>query len=332
LNHIEKIMKSGILIDLNIRFWTGQVKLNHDDLGFTQKDISTELITLGRKNLIPSDDRKSFRRIESRARALVDQHSFPFPIGNAKFVPDSVVPVLIEGLTELQKEYTDTVNSFIRGYPKMRKVMMFQFKKSMPAIYKRTGAKRTRTPKEFTELFTKKIETLYPDPQIVKLKFSLQWRFFEVNLPNFKKRSNQFFAKRTELNEKMSREYQATARREIETFLGDVVGTLRDETVKTCSFVTDKIKKGEVVTEKNLNTLRKFVDKFEMLNFMGDSDIGEQLATLRKTCLKGVITYKDNKKATGKLKRTLNNVMKSCADISDVSTVTGNWKRKIKMD
>lgn len=115
-------------------------------------------------------------------------------------------------------------------------------------------------------------------------------------------------------------------------FLHDVVKELRTKTVEVCGFIIDKINRGDVVTEKNIKNLKDFIDKFSKLNFVDDMEIATQLTELNKKYLnKGTQFYKDNAQATAQLNKQLKNITKTARNISDVSGITGNWKRKIRM-
>ncbi len=329
MKDLNKIFSQGILVDLNIRYWTGQYKLNQYDLGFSG-EVPEELITLGRKNLIPKDIRALPRKIESKAWYRVEQVSFPFPIGSAKFVPEPAIPELIEFLTACQNEYRDITNYIVGHYLSIRRATLNQFRKKMPEIYKVTVGNNGGNYKEFTEKFMNAVEQLYPDKSTIRSRYSFEWSFFEVSLPNYRKRSDRFLAKRAEENERLTREYRNRAKKEINEFLHEVVGSLRAQTVDVCSFVVNKIKRGEVISERNINNLRKFIERFETLNFVGDTAIHQQLTDLRNNYLHD-IKYKNNQTATKQLQKKLSEVMDAAKDLTDVSSVTGQWKRRIRI-
>ena len=329
-NAIRKILEQGILINVTGRSWSGQAQLHQTELGFTKGEIPKELINLGKKNLIPLDWRNRLKRPIQNARNHVSRYAFPFPISNAFFVPAEAIPKVVERLDECKKDFSKELGLFIREYERIRDNQIVQFRKELPDIYKRTVHGDFD---EFVETFMSTLDRLYPPKDELRAKFDLVWQFFEVNLPDYKRRSGNFLVKQEEENRKLAAQYQREAQREINQFLNDVVITLRGETVKVCSYVTDKIKRGEAVTGKNLNALKSLIDRFETLNFVGDAPIKEQLDSLRANYLNGHDGqyFKDNSSATKSLQNALGVVMEAAQNISDVSSVTGNWKRRIKL-
>ena len=69
--------KDGILMTLSVGRWSGAKKLNPDDLGLTPEQIP-EFMKLGRKLLIPQEERNVFTQIENNARNSLERDSFGY--------------------------------------------------------------------------------------------------------------------------------------------------------------------------------------------------------------------------------------------------------------
>ena len=127
---ILNIFKDGLLVDINVSFWSGSKILTATDLGL-EEDKVVDAFRLGKKMLIPARIIQNIRRVESRARAIVDEHSFHFNIGNAKFVPHTVFSKVLEGLKQYQAAYNKEVLDLITNYE--------AYKLGMQPVYKQAA-------------------------------------------------------------------------------------------------------------------------------------------------------------------------------------------------
>jgi len=327
-NKMDKIFDFGVLVQLKVGYWTGQRRLLPSDIGF-KDELPRDLINLGQLNLMAKDVRASIRSVESSSRYYLKLISFPFPIGEAHFVPKDAIAEMIEHFEVAQKEFEAVKVDYLRKYISIRNRVFKNFRERMPDIFKVTSTNGDY--EKFLTNFMNRLELIYPTKQEIASRFRFDWNLYEISLPKVKKKTDQYYAKRAELNKQYERDYRAKAMDAMDGFLGDVVTELRTKTVDVCSFVIDKINKGEVVTEKNIQNLQNFIERFSKLNFVDDSDISQQLAELNKGFLKGRGNqfYKDNATATNKLKKKLKNITQSAQNISDVSNITGRFKRKI---
>ena len=92
-------------------------------------------------------------------------------------------------------------------------------------------------------------------------------------------------------------------RAESETFVADCVATLRQETATLCQEMLQSINTCEAgVHQKTLNRLIKFLDHFRELNFCNDTEMEQQLESVRKELLsKTAEEYRDSRKARNQL-------------------------------
>ena len=82
----ESVFTHGNLVDINVSAWTAERRLQKEDLGIEDEEIS-EAFTLGRKKLVPPDVIATFRHLDYRARHTLYKYSFPFEFGATRFVP-----------------------------------------------------------------------------------------------------------------------------------------------------------------------------------------------------------------------------------------------------
>jgi len=98
----------------------------------------------------------------------------------------------------------------------------------------------------------------------------------------------------------------------VEGFVADCVASLREETAKLCEEMLASMREGKTgVHQKTLNRLVKFIDEFKALNFVGDSQLEEELERVKRELLsRNAEEYRDSDHA----KQRLQNGLKNLAD------------------
>ncbi len=301
---LEGLFRDGILVGLEIRYWSCRKAVHPQDLKLKPDEVP-DFITLGRKLLVPREQWAKFRSIEMKARRLVDDYSFGFPIAGVKFVPREALATLIEELENLKAEFQETTTGFIRQYADLHRQMIERYPDHRRAL-----------------------EGYYPPRAVIEPKFGFIWNLFVVSVP----KSSQTTAKKEEKRAKVEQEALSKYRRELDsqldTFLHDTVKGLRAETSEICSHLISRIAKGEIITENSLKRLREWVDRFSLLNFVGDVTIESELQKLRAS-LPDAKTLRDNGNMAGQLSEALSTLKKEADSISDVSAITGQYKRRL---
>lgn len=315
------IFKDGVLIDIKVRFWTGTIKLTSDDLGLDSKTVS-KAYQLGKKMLIPKETIHKFRAIESKARFLIDNNSFKFPFGNTRFVPKKRLQKVIESLHEHQMNYIILIQELITNYNKLRKEMFPKYKEAAKVAYKR---KETNTDKEeFINKYLSRIETLYPKADTLRDKFSLTWNVYEIDLPKVRDEKSDKFIN-------LYKRYQIKVQHRIDEFLREVVTTLRIEIFKLCQRIIDNIKEGKTVGGQSISSLKKSIENFMELNFVGDTLMEEQLTRFKTDLLdKHTSTkFSKDKDLQEQLEQELNLIIKEASKTSDIKTIIEQYQKRI---
>jgi hypothetical protein len=185
---------------------------------------------------------------------------------------------------------------------------------------------------EFINKFLTRVNALYPTPGSLPSRFSLTWDIYEIALPRMRKVDSDTVAEDEKKAQIATEEYQVQIQKKIGGFIDDVVTTLRHETLELCNKIVNNIKDGKVVKTTTLNSLSRFVEKFRELNFVGDQKVETQLELLQKEFLdvhsnEQIIEQMD---LQDELKRRLNLLVESASDVTDISSITGEYKRKIE--
>src|SRR6266702_2842603 len=117
---LEVLTREGVLLSVSVRYWRGCKKLRPEDLGLNPRDLSERLISRGHKRLLPKEATAQLALIEGRAHALVEGNTFPFLNGLAHFVPNTKLGDVTGKLKELEKEFWQAREAFLKCYGDLR--------------------------------------------------------------------------------------------------------------------------------------------------------------------------------------------------------------------
>jgi hypothetical protein len=335
------IFKDGLLLDVNVSFWSGAKILKAEDLGLKEENVA-KAYKLGRKMLIPAEIIRGFRQVEGRARRIVDTSSFKFPIGNARFIPKKKFQRVSDELKQCQQEYNDLTNKLIENYDQYRAEMLPVYKEAAEIAFVQqepTGVQefsledKEQQREAFVRTFMDRIQAYYPNSDTLRAKFALQWDVYEIALPKMKKGEDASIIDDIAKNDIFEQEYRTQTQQKIGAFVEDVVKTLRQETVEICGRIATNIKEGKVIKGRTLTSLREFIDKFQELNFVGDTTVETQLENLKKEFLDAHTPEEISEgPMQEELSRRIGEIATVAADMTDINAVTGEYNRMIAWD
>jgi len=333
------IFKDGILINVNVCFWSGAKALTAQDLGLEEKKIA-EVYKLGRKMLIPADTIRKFRALESKARHLVEQNSFRFPLGNARFIPKKKFPRVLKALKGYQQKYNELTDALIINYDNLRKEMLPVYRSAAKIAYERqlpiglqefSIESQNKDKKNFVEDFLYRINNFYPEANTLRTRFSMNWDVYETALPRLKTGKADLIADKETKAEIANGAYREQTQKKIGAFIDEVVGTLRQETVTICDKITKNIKEGKIINGCTLKALKDYIESFSEFNFVGDAVVENQLTALKEEFLEKHTTPAISKDVVlqEELHRRLSILSNTASKITDINSVTGEYHRKI---
>jgi hypothetical protein len=117
---LDALSCRGVLVNVSVRYWRARKKLNPEDLGLSSDQVNQRLISLGHKKLLPKDCLRSLALAESRAHALVEENTFPFLNGVARYLPNERLTEVDARLNELGDQFRHEQQEFLRQYPTYR--------------------------------------------------------------------------------------------------------------------------------------------------------------------------------------------------------------------
>lgn len=274
---LQSLTREGVLINVSVRYWRAHKKLRAEDLGLEPDQVSDRLISLGHKRLLPKEATAALALVESRAHALVEANTFPFLNGLAHFVPNAKLGEVTGKLKALGTEFWQAKHRFVAQYGKLRDAALVEW---------RTMAdKLSDDPARVVAA----IEAAFPPAQTLERKFGFDTQLFQIAVPerlgldvlSIGDQENLINAR-----QQAAREAAAKIRSQTESFLAECVTSLREQTAQLCGDMLQCIRTGETgVHQKTLNRLIRFIDQFKQMNFVGDSQMEQQLETVRRELL-----------------------------------------------
>jgi hypothetical protein len=148
--------KDGVLMTLTVTKWGGAKKLEPQDLGLNADEVP-DFMRLGKKLLIPKEEREAFVQTENNARNALERASFPFPVGGARFLPNKVLMKVLQELEEYKWVYMDLAASFKDRYHLIREDMLAKYPEHR-----------------------EKLEPFYPPVHLLEKRFSFEWAIFVI--------------------------------------------------------------------------------------------------------------------------------------------------------
>ena len=275
----KQLTQKGSLIELTVTTWSGKTKLVEEDLGL-EGLTDAELHRLGRRCLVPTEELSKITKVGQRARKRISTVSFPFPIGNARFVPDKVIGNLLADLSEIKKDFDAAVAEFCTSFTKLAEDTKAAWLTNARRIKKELGKDAP-----WLSAFEMRLEQAYPTLASVQASFSMEWQLFQFAMP---KRGRMQLISASEALEaaKLAEEARARLEAKVTEFVGEAAVELRRRAGECCRHVAEQVRKsGEKVSERTLQPLRELIDQFKAIDFTGDDGFAGDLEKLREQWL-----------------------------------------------
>jgi len=312
-NLLNVLTREGVLINVSVRYWRAAKKLQPQDLGLDPDEVTDRLISLGHKRLVPEDALAAFALIESRAHALVEAATFPFLNGIARFLPNRKLSEVTMMLETLEQEFKAEQQRFELRYADLRKEALLEWLAH--------ARKLTADP----ERIVASVSAAYPTLDKLDTKFDFTSSLFQLSLPETLDAELVNATDRHELmlaREQAAREARHKISEGVDSFVGDCVASLREQTATLCGEMLESFKSGKSrVHQRTLNRLTDFIDNFKSLNFANDSELEEQLNKVREAYLgTAAADYRDNAHAQARMRQGISKLGDTARELATADT------------
>lgn len=293
----------GVLISLNCHYWHGRVKLDPQDLGLEQVP---EIFSLGRKWVVPKEALEEFGTIYARSNWLTDRFAFPFPT-KAHFVPYGVLPAVLNELSELKGRFDRAVTTLLDNYEDYRAEMLRRHPQYGDALQRAHIA-----------------------PSVLRRRFRFDYLLFEVRLPSELRMRQLELAQAEQQMEARGKAVEGFRQQwaeQMDGFLDQAVRSLRASVADALVQFNERAAAGEV-SGRGLGSIRRAVERFRQLNFVGDAEVEAKLRELESLVPQSAKQYEGDAAAQAALARASADAVAMLRE-SDVSKVTGEYRRRV---
>jgi hypothetical protein len=314
-NHYDRLFQDGFLVSVHVSKWGMSTQLDKDDINYDPTKALPSIFRLGKKMLINPERLNEFMRIESRARRFLAANSYDFPVADAYFVPKKKVAVVLDTLNNFKTEYLTLRDTFIKNYD----------------VYK------TEIANNYPDI-AEDLKQAYPAADKIASKFGFSVSLFEIQMPqsmgevdiqSLITRDKAEAEVKKELEDRLKGHYDESLKK-IEKFTQDAATKVRSEIVSMCEGVSEKIKKREVISRRNIQSVLDSLADFKALNFLDDAVVTKALNDL-ETVVSAKLDYKTDATALAALDAGLTTVLDDVRNINDLNEVSEKYFRAIKL-
>lgn len=298
---IKNIFANGVLVDVNIRAWTGEKMLTAEDMGIDPDSIP-ESFKLGRKSLIPPRIIAKIKNMDYLARKALNAKSFEFPFGNARFLPKKTFEEFNNEYEVLKASYDALVNDLITNFDTYKREMRTDFITAakeayqrltklhgiedqilcLPRIVKGPDGKDTTVMQEITldnyiNEFLERIEKSYPKVEAIKGRFSMEFVAFQMELPDLIEATIDDVAEENQKINLLQNAFQMKMRKEMESYAEKIVKENRDRVSEIVTAMTEKLSNGKRFTETTYQMILNAINNFKSMNIVNDERLEKAL-------------------------------------------------------
>lgn len=287
MGDMEQVFKKGCLIDLNVGMWLAERKLQPEDLGLSKEEVS-DTFSLGHKRLIPQAATSEVRKWETLARYTLDRYSFPFPFGNARFVPRTQLQECVDKLDSIIMNFNAVADKIVADYDKHRLTMRTEFLQAAREAYRRRTllcGGLTQTEDEYVNEFLARIDRVYPSPQDLRRKYHMEYVVFQTSLPDLTRATYADIVQDREKVRLMQEAFTLSVRKKVESFAEGVVGKMRGDAVAVLKNAASVLRNGKRVTKYTIDSVRRLVGRYAAMDLVGDEDFKSRLLDFKSRVL-----------------------------------------------
>ncbi|GAH09058.1 unnamed protein product, partial [marine sediment metagenome] len=251
---LKVLTREGVLINVSVRYWRANKKLNAGDLGLDPDKVSDRLISLGHKRLLPREATARLALVESRTHAFIEANTFPFLGGIAKFLPNPKLGEVQAKLAEFESEFAAARNAFIRNYANERNQALVEWEVMADSLAANPRA------------LLAAIDDSFPTPDRLEEKFGFDIQLFQIAAPANLSRELVAAGEQEQVIEarrQAAREARQQIQADTSAFVGECVTSLRQQTAQLCEDMLHSMNSGKTqgVHQKTLNRLVRFIDQ-----------------------------------------------------------------------
>lgn len=331
---LSRLFTDGSLVDIDISMWTGEKRLQPEDLGIPKESVP-KAFTLGSKKLLPQEVRAKFKNLDYEARKLLDSKSVSFPFGGARFVPKKAMLEFIEEMDKLQQKFQKIVDDLIKNYNKYKLDIRSEYvaaaHKAYDRLSKLKGFDKTRD--EYINEFLERVDAFYPEVDKIRDKFSMDYHVFQVALPDITQASYEDIVSEQKKINMMEKAFTNKINRKIEEFAQNMIEEIRTKAELVLVRVNDNMARGGRVSEATLRMLRNMISNYQSMNVIGDTVFENALLDFRKKYLDAydAESIRNSENVYKEMYMEIQKLTKMACDQSTIKALSDGYRNKVSL-
>jgi hypothetical protein len=320
-------MKSGVLVELHVGRWRGRSKLTYADLGLPdprsdeQAKTLGELLSLGKKNLLPARYLRQFDSIEIGGRKIVADNGTRTYWGSFITAQRFRDKVKYE-LERMRGDYFSLMGEMIDNFDQVKAELADEYRHQARLAYRRLVALApdlvTMSSDEFVDGFVAGVLAIIPPKAEIEASFVFDWDLRYIPLPDLLAESNQRAAvidaethleyerltherRMNEIEEEVARrkariqidaegeiameiarKAQAEKDEQVTRFMRDLTVNLRQMVYDVSTDVMATLDKNNRLHPRSVIQLRNLIEAVDQMNFFGDRDVDAMIAQVQR--------------------------------------------------
>lgn len=303
------IYNLGTVVDLTVSEWGARCMLKPEDLGFS---TVPEMVQLGHKRLMKHEYISKISSISQKAACYLMLHSFPFPFGNVRFLPSTMVSEVTDKMAEYKAEFDQAVDEFVTNYETYHQEMLPIWNGIFEELLLKADGFVSPQKKQ---ILLQKLDSKYPSRQKIRAKYNFDFSVFEISPPrvgDHQGRLNEYGSRQNIAAQKISER--------LDGFLDDVLARLQQTVLKTTANIKSRLEDGSLGGQ-TIQSFVRFADSFHKMDLIG-LGVEEELVALRDKLLGAQKDeLKNNKDFTEQLQKSLTEIEAKVLDSSRLRNI-----------
>ena len=332
---IKNIFANGILVDICICAWTAEKQLTAEDLGINPEKLPRSF-KLGKKALIPPQIIAKFKHMDYVGRHLLNTLSFPFPFGNARFLPKKLFTKFNDEFDQLKLEWDAAVVDLVQNYATYKRDMQADFisaaKEAYERIQKIQGA--CSIPQdEFINQFLSRVEKLYPRPDTIFNRFDISFSVYQMEIPDLTEATISDIAEENDKIRLLQETFQKKMIKEMESYAEKLVKENRDRVTVALECLKEALDGKKKYTDKTAHVIENMVNDFLNLDIVDDTRLKKALIAFKAKWIDGnTSAIIRNKTALQKeMLNELTIISNIIMDAAEIKALADGYREKIKI-
>jgi hypothetical protein len=336
MSSIKNIFANGTLVDLDISSWSGEKQLTAEDLGIEASKLPKSF-KLGKKSLVPPSVIAIFKHLDYKARNLLITMSYPFPFGEARFLPKKLLPDFDEKYQIVKQEFDAQVVDLVQNFQTHKMAMRQEFiaaaKEAHDRLTKIKGLDDLKPVDEYVNDFLARIEKDYPTPDSLFSRFDMNYAIYQMELPDLTEATINDVAEENTKVRLLEEAFQKKMRKSIEAYAEKMVKDNRDRANVVIQTLTENLNAKKKYTEASARAVEKMINNFLALDIIDDARLKRTLTEFKAKYIDGN-TSAIIRKSAQLQKEMLDDITAISAfilDAAEIKALADGYREKVKI-